>query len=334
MSRDTDMLREEIEQTRERMSETLDQLGERLNPNRIKQQVKDNVREATIGRVEDMARHASVRVNETREGLLDTIRDNPVPAAMIGIGLGWMLFNGRRDTRIHTHSVQSDELSGYGYVGNVNSVTPRLMQDDAAGGMGASISHDHSGGIRSHVSDVASSAREHVSDVTSRAGERLSGVGEKLSGVKDTATERVGDAAHRVSHVASDLAQNTRYQAQRAEVRFSNTMQDNPLAVGAVAIALGMAAGFAIPETRRENEILGPTRDKLMDRARTVASDAKERAQEVVGRVREAAEEELSGSSNTDTGTSGLGTTGYGTTGSSTGYSSTGTGSTDGSTLL
>jgi hypothetical protein len=320
MSRDTDMLREEIEQTRERMSGTLDQLGERLNPNRIKQQVKDNVREATIGRVEDMARHASVRVNETREGILDTIRDNPVPAAMIGIGLGWMLLNGRRSSHTHTHSLQSDEIGGYGYVGNIDSVTPRLMQDDAAGGMGASISHD-TGGIRSHVSDVAVNAREKVSDVTQRAGERI-------SGVKETASEKVGDVAHRVQHVASDLAQTTRYQAGRVEDRVASTMQDNPLAIGAVAIALGMAAGFAIPETRRENEILGPTRDKLVDRARMVASDAKERAHEVVDRVKEAAEEELSSSTN-----GGSRDPGYGPTGT-TGYSSTGTGTTDSGTLL
>lgn len=303
MSRDTEMLREEIEHTRDRMSETLDQLGERMNPNRIRQQVKENVRDATIGRMEHMARHAAGRVNETRDGLLDTIRDNPVPAAMIGIGLGWMLFNGRRDS--HTHSMQADDVSGYGYVGNVNGVTPRLMQDDAAGGMGASISHDGAGGMRAHVSDVTSSAREHVSDVKHRAGERM-------SGVKETATERVGEVRNRVQHVASDLAQTTRYQAHRAEDRFANSMQDSPLAVGAVAIALGLAAGFAIPETRRENEILGPARDKLMDRARGMASQAKERATEVADRVKEVAEEELSSSDNSSSRT---GSTGYSATG-------------------
>lgn len=259
MSRDTDMLREDIENTRDRMSDTLDQLGERLNPNRIKQQVRDNVREATIGRVEDMARHAADRVNDTRDGLLDTIRDNPIPAAMIGIGLGWMLFNGRRDTHTHSHSVQAGAQPGY--VGNINSVTPRLQQDDAAGGMGASLSHDGNGGLRSQVSDVAMQAREKVSDVT----------------------------------------QNTRYQAGRAEDRFVRTMQDNPLGVGAVAIAVGMAAGFAIPETNREKEILGPARDKLVDRARSAASQVKERATVVAERVKEAAEEELSASSSNGT---------------------------------
>lgn len=298
MARDTDMLRADIENTRDRMSETLDQLGERLNPNRIKQQVRDNVRDATIGRVEDMARHAADRVNDTRDGLLDTIRDNPIPAAMIGIGLGWMLFNGRRDTHSHSHSHSVQAGMQPGYVGNINSVTPRLQQDDAAGGMGASLSHDGNGGLRSHVSDVAMQAREKVSDVTHRAGERL-------GAVRDTASETAGDVAHRVQHVASDFAQTTRYQAGRAEDRFVRTMQDNPLAVGAVAIAVGMAAGFAIPETNREREMLGPARDKLMDRARDAASQVKERATEVAERVKEVAEEELSASSSSSSSSGG-----------------------------
>lgn len=306
MSRDSETLRTEIENTRDRMSDTLDQLGERLNPNRIKQQVRDNVREATIGRVEDMAKHAADRVNDTRDGLLNTIRDNPIPAAMIGIGLGWMLFNGRRETHAHTHSVQAGARPGY--VGNIDGVTPRLIQDDAAGGIGASISHDGGGGLRGHASDIAATAREHVSDVAATAREHVSDVshraGERLGSVKDTATEKAGDVAHRVQHVASGLVETTRYRAGRAEDRFARTLQDNPLAVGAVAIAVGMAAGFAIPETERENEILGPARDKLMDRARTAASQAKARATEVAERVKEVAEEELS-SSNSDGTTAG-----------------------------
>src|SRR5215216_5740841 len=131
-------LRSEIRETRDRMSGTLDQLGTRLNPHRIKQQVKENIREATVGRVENMARHASERVTETREGILDTIRDNPVPAAMIGIGLGWMIFNGRRreEHGIWSHTNRANEIHGYvgsEFYGDVSATTPRLQQDDAAG---------------------------------------------------------------------------------------------------------------------------------------------------------------------------------------------------------
>ncbi|MGQ0815809.1 MAG: DUF3618 domain-containing protein [Gemmatimonadota bacterium] len=242
MARDTEQLRVEIEHTRDRMSDTLGQLGERLNPRRIKQRVKNNIREATIGRVENMARQAADRVNDSRNGLLNTIRDNPIPAAMVGIGLGWLLFNGRRERdtgRLEArHHEDIGEFTGTGYVGDVSAATPRLKQDDAAGGPGASISHDRETGVRERVSEVAHRAEERVSDVS-----------------------------HRV------------------EDSFQRSLQDQPLAVGAVALAVGLAAGFAIPETRRESQLMGSARDRLMERARETASDAKERVQQVAERV-------------------------------------------------
>ena len=281
---ETEHLRHEIRETRDRMSDTLDQLGVRLNPNRIKEQVRENIREATVGRVENMARHASERVNETREGILDTIRDNPIPAAMIGIGLGWMLFNGRRDSHDHgrwSHTRQAGSMGGAydsGYIGDISATTPRLQQDDAAGGIGASISHDEEVGIAGRLSST-------VGDRLTDVGEKLSGVGDRVSDAAGRAQETVGDVAHRVSHVASDFADTTRFQAHRVEDRFSRTMHENPLAVGAVALAIGMAAGFAIPESRRENQLMGSARDQLMDRVRDSAEDVREKVQSVAERV-------------------------------------------------
>ncbi|HEX6560306.1 MAG TPA: DUF3618 domain-containing protein [Longimicrobiales bacterium] len=277
-------IRAEIRETRDRMSGTLDQLGTRLNPNRIKAQVRENIREATVGRVENMARHASERVNETREGIMDTIRDNPIPAAMIGIGLGWLLFNGRRQgSHSHVHDLMPGELrgssgSGVGYYGDVSATTPRLAQDDAAGGIGASISHWDEPGIadrvRSRVANVGDSASGAVDDAR-----------ERISEVAGSAQERVSEVSNRVRDVASDVAQTTRFQAHRIEDRLSRTMHDNPLALGAVALAVGVAAGMAIPETRREHELMGGARDQLMDRARNVAEDAREKVQNVAERV-------------------------------------------------
>ena len=96
---DTTAIRAEIAETRDRMSDTLDEIGHRLNPNVVKEQVtqrvKEGIREATIGRVEHMARTAVDKVNDTRYSLTDTVRDNPVPAAMVAIGLGWLMVNRR-----------------------------------------------------------------------------------------------------------------------------------------------------------------------------------------------------------------------------------------------
>ena len=62
-------------------------------------------------------------------------------------------------------------------------------------------------------------------------------------------------------------------------------MEENPLAVGAVALALGAAVGMAIPTTRVENKWMGETRDNLLQQAKDTAGDAVEKVQEVAGQV-------------------------------------------------
>jgi hypothetical protein len=59
---------------------------------------------------------------------------------------------------------------------------------------------------------------------------------------------------------------------ERTERQFNRWMRENPMAVGAAAIAVGAAIGFAIPESQREREIIGETRDRLVDKAEEMAS--------------------------------------------------------------
>lgn len=100
-------IRRDIEQTRARMGETIETLGDRLNPSRLRQQVKDNVREATIGRMKTMADNARNRMTQGGRGLVETVKENPIPAAMIVGGLGWLLFGSRRQ-----ESAESPEPPG------------------------------------------------------------------------------------------------------------------------------------------------------------------------------------------------------------------------------
>src|SRR3982750_4489584 len=98
------------------MSETLDALQQRLNPTHVKEQVveqmrqvKDSVRQATIGKVENMVD----RVSDSGRSIGETIKSNPIPSALVGIGLAWLWMNRRSDSRGTTR--------GYGYAGGYGS---------------------------------------------------------------------------------------------------------------------------------------------------------------------------------------------------------------------
>src|SRR5215212_3103500 len=88
------------------MAGTVGELGERLDPGNIADRARGRVRDATIGTIEgkveemttaasDFASDAGRTAQEAGSGLIETIRQNPVPAAMAGIGIGWLVMNRR-----------------------------------------------------------------------------------------------------------------------------------------------------------------------------------------------------------------------------------------------
>jgi hypothetical protein len=240
------VIRAEIRETRERMGETIEEIGERLNPNRLKEQVKENIRDATIGRVETMAQSAVDRVSETRRTFTNVVRDNPIPAAMVGIGLGWLIWNGRQQGAPGTSSRYSGRPG-------------RGLSDVSLGGR--SESTEFSGPYSEPSAAFAAS-------------ERGGGIGES---VKETA----GELADRAQNVAGTVAEQTRTQSRRVQEQF----YQNPLAIGTATLALGLAAGLAVPATRKEAELVGDARDKLVDRVRNVARETSEKVQQVAERV-------------------------------------------------
>ena len=92
---DTERLRAQIEETRTEMSETIDAIQDRVRPGRLMTDAKASVKEATVGRVRDLA----IRAGDSAAGLaahsshasaavMSAFRRNPVPAALIGASAG------------------------------------------------------------------------------------------------------------------------------------------------------------------------------------------------------------------------------------------------------
>lgn len=263
---DPGAIRAEIRETRERVGETLEAIGERLNPSNIREQVKDNIRDATIGRVQDMAHSAADRVNDARYTIADTIRENPIPAAMIGIGLGWLFMNSRR----------GQESSG-GYGG-----ASRERYD-------ARYNVRYAGEPRAYAgAPYGSDQRTSGGDdrgALDRARERAGDLGHDVRDAAGSIADRAQDAASAVADRTSDAASSVAGQARRQARRVEDHFYENPLAIGAVTAAFGIAAGLAIPVTEREVQLMGDARDELVDRAREVAQDATTRVQHVAERV-------------------------------------------------
>ena len=88
MTDDTIAIRQQIAQTRAEMTATIEQLETRLDPEVLKEQAKTAAYDATIGKAKTM-------VSRTSNGIVDTIKANPVPLALTALGIGWFIVNAR-----------------------------------------------------------------------------------------------------------------------------------------------------------------------------------------------------------------------------------------------
>jgi ElaB/YqjD/DUF883 family membrane-anchored ribosome-binding protein len=115
--------------------------------------------------------------------------------------------------------------------------------------------------------DVRSGAREQLGNAREQLGNVANRVAETGNHLRDEAQNRLADLGHR----AQDFGHDARVRLQRAQVDAREFAADNPLAVGAVAIAAGVGVAMLLPSTDKENELIGPTRQCLLGDARETA---------------------------------------------------------------
>jgi ElaB/YqjD/DUF883 family membrane-anchored ribosome-binding protein len=84
----------------------------------------------------------------------------------------------------------------------------------------------------------------------------------------------------------TDRMRRTARQTRNGLQRF---VTENPLAAGAVAAAVGATIGLALPETQKENEMMGEARDTVVNKAQDAARDAADRVQDAAQRVKDVA---------------------------------------------
>ena len=241
--RKTSAIRDDIEETRTEMGETLGELGERLDPARVMEQAKENVREATIGRVE----HAVEDVGETARGTTDmvmnTIKENPIPAALAGAGL-FMLWRNRSQSSGNGHRMQSRQ--GF--------YDQRYYGDASSGSMGGAV-----GGAAGNV----------AASVADTAGIVVSSVGGAASNVAGSAGQLAGDAVQQGQQTAVQLGS-----------QLERFMQRSPLAMGAIAYGVGAVVGALVPETDQERELLAKPAEQVSSTVRDTVNQAMDKVEE------------------------------------------------------
>lgn len=250
---DPEQIRNDIEETRADMSETVDAIQERLAPEHLKEQAKEAVRDATVGRAKEAVSNVSDRaqgmmhdVSETG-GIVDTIRRNPIPAAMVGVGVGWLWKSRSNGTK--STSRASSTWTGYRSPTDYRDYPPRMDRDD----------------------ETAEGMRERAGEFTEQA------------------REQAGHLAQEAGHKTQEFGHQAQDQMQQLRHRYDQMMRENPLPLGLAAMGLGLTVGLLVPETPMEDRMMGETRDRMIDQAGEMARETMDKVEQVAEDAKQSA---------------------------------------------
>lgn len=195
------------------------------------------LRAATIGRVETLATQIGDTMMKTSDTLMDTVRSNPIPAAMVGAGVVWLLMGRSQAAKAHKASP-----GGFKPEGPMRELT-----------QAASTGFDK---VTDKVEHVAHDAKEF-------AGRAATGVSQAASAV-----------GKGVKHAAEAVGEGARMGAEKVGVAYQDTLRDRPLVLGGAALAVGIAVGLSLPRSAVEDSFMGDSRDRLLARAGEAAHEA------------------------------------------------------------
>jgi ElaB/YqjD/DUF883 family membrane-anchored ribosome-binding protein len=302
---DTGEIERELDQTRSRLDTTIDGLQQKLAPGSMVDQA-----------VEYFTEGGGV---ELRRNLGRSMRNNPIPVALIGVGIGWLaLANSRRgaangDSWSDRPGLRGDRV-GTDIYGRYRSGTSWAQDNLAtkAQHAGAQLQRE-AGEAEDAFQDRVDAARAAVLGLKRDAGEAADGFRRRVTDAMNSAAERVksavgesvGQLAERGQSAARDLYDYGASATADARDRAGSAMghvrdmgsrtvdyvQDQPLLLGALGLIVGAAIGLLVPSSRYERQLAGSLRENLGDAARQMAGDASQSVARVASSVLDTAQD-------------------------------------------
>jgi len=204
-------------------------------------------------------------------GLQDAVRQNPVSAALIGMGVLWMFTGGARITAAAALLSPAVRATGTGIASGLQNSA------DAAGAA--------SEGLRAATSRVAGTVRETIADAAAT-------VGNTASRAYDTAKDAVTDKASELKGNLHDGSGAATGMTSMLQGNLKDTFERQPLLLGAIGLALGAGMAAAVPPTHLETEYAGDAAEKVTAQVKDFASAQVERVSAAAERTLKAVKDE------------------------------------------
>ena len=205
--------------------------------------------------------NVSEKASDFIQDLGEAARKNPLSAALIGMGVLWLFAGGRPAERVGDFARRSGLDRIPDAAGNAFDAARSTLRSgtDAVGDRMASAS----GVVKDGVVDAVDNATRYGQEYADTASEYIAKI--------------PGSGAEMFDTVRSNL---------------SDLFKAQPLALGAIGIAIGAGIAAALPGTETEADYLGETSDTMKAKAAQFAAEQTDRVTSVAANVVEAAKKE------------------------------------------
>ncbi|HEX6859816.1 MAG TPA: DUF3618 domain-containing protein [Caulobacteraceae bacterium] len=264
MTRSVEDIERDAEATRADIDRTVEALKEKMTPKNLASEAMTQVRNSPAGQ-------RAIRLGHQAQ-------DNALPLALIGAGLAWMMVNRSRGPRYEARTYIADYGADANYDAGVESGY-RATDYDTGG-------ESRADAIREKVGGAMDSAKSSMSSGADKARHALASTRDRISTTAASAADRTRNAAGVVRERAV-------HYGHRAEETFMDTLEREPLIIGALGVAVGAAVAAALPSTPVEDRYVGPLRDKALDEGRTRARQGLDQAKQVASAAARTLREEI-----------------------------------------
>jgi len=266
---DTEQIKGQIEETRREMGQTIDAIQEKLSFSNISDQVSEHVNnavetakgavyQATIGKAVHFMKNVGDGLSSS--SIVRTAKNNPYPFILMGLGAGLLAYQ---------------SYSG----GSKRSRYGRGQRHEFTGGGQGRFDRNQ------NQEGMLSTARESLTGVTDTVSSAAGNAYNSLSGAASNVYSSTGDVVNRAYDKVGEFGSTAREQ-------YDHYLEENPLALAGVALALGAAVGMAIPSTQYEGELMGEARERIMDKAQSSATQLLDKTKQAVNEASQSVSEQ------------------------------------------
>ena len=301
----------DLDQTRARLDSRLTELQDRLSPG----QVIDDL----------MGYFRGSEGADFGRSLLDSVRANPLPAAVTGIGLAWLMAINPRGgaaqpapaasgaIRVYPRATAFGDGGHEAMVERLRSVDQSFARDpdeaDHAYTERLDQARGQAMGLARHAQETTESFGQRIRDVLASAAQSL---GAGAHDLRDQAGAAAGAAGSAVSSLGSGLRSGAQAAGGAAQGGMSwaggalsqggqaagatggnllAALTDSPVLLGALGVAAGALLGALLPQSEQEGAALGGVAGQARDTVRSLAQQAVDGGTHVTQAVMDAGRE-------------------------------------------